>query len=88
MAITKTTALKLVTVYPALNPSAGSTKIEGNPVIYVQETVTVDDTEDNQLPLTGMSERDIYRYVEDDGAATDVSSEDTLVQSIAAAIWS
>ena len=88
MAITKTTALKSATVYPAVDPSADSTTIQGNPVIYVIETVTVDDTEDDQLPLTGQKDRDIHRYVEDGGAATDVSSEDPLVQSIAAAIWS
>lgn len=88
MAITKTTILRNATVYPASDPSAASTTIAGNPVIFVVETMTLDDSEDDQLPISRDIERDIYRYVEDGGAATDIASEDALVQTIAGAIWS
>mgnify|MGYP005696007211 CR=1 FL=1 len=88
MAITKTKTLKKATVYPASDSSAASTTIAGNPVIYVVEEIVLDDSEDDQLPLARNIERDIFRYVEDGGAATDISSEDALVQTIAGAIWS
>jgi hypothetical protein len=88
MAINKTTTLKTVNVYPASDPSAESTTIAGNPSIFVVETVTLDDSEDDQLPFSRIIERDIFRYVEDGGAATDITSEDALVQTIAGAIWS
>ena len=88
MAITKTKTLKTATVYPASDSSEASTTIAGNPVIFVVETMTLDDSEDDQLPVSRDIERDIFRYVEDGGAATDISSEDTLVKAIAGAIWS
>ena len=40
------------------------------------------------LPFIKSQTRTIYRYVADGGAATDISSEDALVQTIAGAIWS
>ena len=88
MAITKTKTLKKATVYPASDSSAASTTIAGNPVIYVVEEIVLDDSEDDQLPLARNIERDIFRYTEDGGYATDISSEDALVQTIAGAIWS
>lgn len=88
MAITKTTELVFATVYPKADSSAASTTNAGNPGIHVVEKITLDDTEDDQLPLTVRPERNIWRYVEDGGSATDVSSEDALIQSIAGAIWS
>ena len=88
MAINKTTTIRTVTVHPAPDPSAESTTIAGNPSIFIVERVTLDDSEDDQLPLSRDIERDIFRYVEDGGAATDIASEDALVQTIASAIWS
>ena len=88
MAITKTKTLKKATVYPASDSSAASTTIAGNPVIYVVEEIVLDDSEDDQLPLARNIEKDIFRYTEDGGYATDISSEDALVQTIAGAIWS
>ncbi len=88
MAITKTTVLFFAAVYPKKDSSAASTTNAGNPGIHVVETITLDDSGDDQLPITTTKERNIWRYVEDGGSATDVSSEDALIQSIAGAIWS
>jgi hypothetical protein len=88
MAITKTTQLVLATVYPKADSSAASTTNAGNPGIHVMEKISLDDTEDDQLPINANAERNIWRYVEDGGSATDVSSEDALIQTIAGAIWS
>ena len=88
MAITKTTLLHFVAVYPKQDSSAASTTNAGNPGIHVMECVTLDDSGDDQLPITTTMERNIWRYVSDGGSATDVSSEDALIQTIAGAIWS
>ena len=68
--------------------TAADTTNDGNPVIRVVTEISVDDSADDQLPIVNVLEHYIVRYVEDGGAATDVSSEDSLVQSIAGAIWS
>lgn len=88
MAITKTTTLIRAEVYPTPEPSAAITTNAGNPCICVLEKIELDDPSDNQLPIISQKSRTILRYVEDGGAATNVSSEDSLVQSIAGAIWS
>jgi hypothetical protein len=75
-------------VYPKTDSSAASTTNAGNPGIHVVERITLDDSSDDQLPITTQAERNIWRYVSDGGSATDVSSEDALIQSIAGAIWS
>ena len=88
MAITKTTQLVFAAVYPKTDSSAASTTNAGNPGIHVVENITLDDSSDDQLPITTTKERSIFRYVEDGGSATNVSSEDALIQTIAGAIWS
>ena len=88
MAITKTTTIKEILVLPANDSSAASTTNAGNPSITVYSEIVVDDASDNELPMVKPKSVDIYRYVSDGGDATDVSSEDALVQSIAGAIWS
>ena len=88
MAITKTIELRKVNVFPKKDSSAPLTTNNGNPTIVVAEKITLDDTEDDDLPVIHSQTRTIYRYVADGGAATDISSEDSLVQTIAGAIWS
>ena len=88
MAITKTITLKEVVVFPTEDSSAASTTNAGNPSISITELIVLDDANDDQLPLESKSNRSIYRYVSDGGSATDVSSEDALVQTVAGAIWS
>ena len=85
MAITKTTSISNIVVVPK-DASAASSTNAGNPMITVWSII--DDDSDNELPMSRKTAKYIYRYVEDGGSATDVSSEDALVQSIAAAIWS
>ena len=84
MAITKTRTIHRVEVYP------GGT----DPYLSVTYLNTFDDSEDNTLPETTQSMKNIERYtitVADDGtessAATDVTGEDQLVQDICAAVW-
>ena len=88
MALTKTTTIKEIMVLPASDSSAAATTNAGNPSITVYSEIVVDDESDNELPMIKPKSVDIYRYVSDGGDATDVSSEDALVQSIAGAIWS
>mgnify|MGYP003132535004 FL=1 len=88
MAITKTIEFKNVIISPKKDLSAASTTNDGNPRLIIAETITYDDTSDNDLPFIKSQTRTIYRYVADGGAATDISSEDALVQTIAGAIWS
>ena len=87
MAITKTTSISNIVVVPK-DASAASSTNAGNPRITVWSIIVVDDDSDNELPMSNQMTKHIYRYVEDGGSATDVSAEDALVQSIAAAIWS
>ena len=88
MAITKTVRLDKAEVYEAYNSSAASSTNDGNATIIAYETIIVDDSSDDDLPLVQSRNRTIFRYVEDGGAATDISSENALVQTIAGAIWS
>jgi hypothetical protein len=48
----------------------------------------IDDPDDAELPIRAHREKVFYKFVEDEGADTDVSGEDALVQSICAAAWS
>lgn len=88
MAITKTTKVDRVTVYPKFDSSAAADTNEGNPSILVFFVHTLDDSEDSDLPVTSIQEKHILRYVENGGAATDISGEDALVQAVAGGIWS
>lgn len=81
MAITKTTTVQRIEVYP-----------DGR--LMVVYTDMFDDPDDDQLPHT--SQRVIHleketHSIDEDGVmattATDVSGHDPLVQTIAAAVW-
>ena len=87
MAITKTTTITRIHVIPAADPTAASNTNNGNYTIEVLSTITLDDESDSELPITTLKNHMIYRYVSDGGSATDISAEDSLVQSIAGAIW-
>lgn len=88
MAITKTTRVDRIAVYPKFDSSAAADTNEGNPSILVSVIHTLDDSEDSDLPVTSFQEKQILRYVENGGAATDISGEDPLVQAVAGGIWS
>lgn len=86
MAITKTSQLSEVVVTPAKDNSAEDTTNAKHPVITISYFDTYDDNGDvSTLPARTYT---LSKFVEDDGDATDVSSEDTLIQTIATAIWS
>jgi len=88
MAITKTTTVQRCEVYPLQDSSAEDTVNAKHPTVMVVYNDTLDDSEDADLPVTATRVKHIYKFVEDGGAATDVSGEDTLVQTICTAIWS
>ena len=88
MAITKTTTVQRCEVYPLQDSSAEDTANAKHPTVMVVYNDTLDDSEDADLPVTATRVKHIYKFVEDGGAATDVTGEDALVQTICTAIWS
>ena len=88
MAITKTTILQRCEVYPLQDSSAEDTANTKHPSVMVVYNDVIDDADDADLPVTASRVKHIYKFVEDGGAATDVSGEDALVQTICTAIWS
>lgn len=88
MAITKTTTVQRCEVYSLLDSSADDTANAKHPSVMVVYNDIIDDAEDADLPVTATRVKHINKFVEDGGAATDVSGEDTLVQTICTAIWS
>ena len=88
MAITKTTILNHVEVYPALDSSAADSSNAKHARVRADYLDTLDDSEDSDLPVSVGRTVHITKFVEDGGAATDYSSHDVLVRTICAAIWS
>jgi hypothetical protein len=88
MAITKTTTVQRCEVYPLQNSSADDTANSKHPSVMVVYNDVIDDADDADLPVTASRVKHIFKFVEDGGDATDVSGEDTLVQTICTAIWS
>lgn len=86
MAITKTTILHDITIFPATE-TGDSTLNSNYPTILIQFEDTLDDSEDNDLPVTVSRNKTLTKFVEDGGAATDYSSEDALVQSVCGGVW-
>ena len=88
MAITKTTTVQRIEVYP------GEAELDTNPRLMVVYDDLFDDPDDDQLPH--QSQRVVHLYkmkttTDEDGhvteTLTDVSGHDPLVQTIAAAVW-
>lgn len=86
MAITNTRTVQRVETYPAL--------VGDEPTLMVVYEHTFDDTNDTALPVTSTVVKHLQRHTvttDEDGSetstATDVTSEDQLVQNICAAIW-
>ena len=88
MAITKTTTVQRCEVYPLMDSSADDTANAKHPSVMVVYNDVIDDADDADLPVTATRVKHIHKFVEDGGAATDVSGEDALVQTICTAIWS
>ena len=88
MAITNTTSVQRIEVYPAQDSSAENTTTAGNCTLMVVYQETFDDSSDAKLPVTTDRVVHFYRYSDEEaGTATDISGEDALVQSICGAIW-
>tara|TARA_B100001057_G_scaffold441528_1_gene476200 strand:- start:138 stop:404 length:267 start_codon:yes stop_codon:yes gene_type:complete len=87
MAITKTTKVSRMEVYPAVDSTAASTKMNAHETVMVVYEDTLDDSADADLPVTATRVKHLNKLVADDGAATDYSSEDALVKTVCAAIW-
>ena len=88
MAITKTTAVQRLEVYPPSDSSAADTANAKHETMMVVYEDTLDDSSDADLPVTATRVKHLSKYVTDDGAATDYSKEDALVKTVCAAIWS
>lgn len=99
MAITKTTNVQRAEVYPAQSSSAETTTNEAWPTVMVVYEDVLDDPDDSELPVTATRTKHLTKFTftpgtDEDGnptvssAATVVTGEDALVQSICGAIWS
>tara|TARA_Y100000592_G_scaffold77831_1_gene122199 strand:+ start:598 stop:864 length:267 start_codon:yes stop_codon:yes gene_type:complete len=87
MAITKTTKVGRIEIYPPIDSTAGATKMDAHERVMVVYEDTLDDSGDADLPVTATRVKHLTKLVEDDGAATNYSGEDALVKTVCAAIW-
>lgn len=87
MAITKTTKVQRIEVYPLVDSSAADTSNDKHPRVMVVYHDTLDDSGDADLPVTATRVKHLTKFVEDGGAATNYSTEDALVKSICDKIW-
>ena len=88
MAITKTTTVAWLEVKPAMDSSADTTANDAHPTVRVEYKDTIDDSSDSDLPIFHFRFENLTKFVEDGGAATDVSGKDALVRTVCQAIWS
>ena len=87
MAISKTTKVQRIEVYPPADTSAADSANAKHETVMVVYEDTLDDSEDADLPVTATRVKYFSKYVSDGGAATSYSSEDALVKVVLAAIW-
>ena len=87
MAITKTTAVQRLEIYPVADSSAADSANAKHESVMVVYEDTLDDSSDADLPVTATRVKHLYKFVEDGGAATDYSGEDALVQTVCETIW-
>jgi|TARA_R100000455_G_C6263596_1_gene118867 hypothetical protein len=87
MAITKTTKVQRIEVYPLSDSSAADTANAKHPTLMVVYEDTLDDSGDADLPVVATRVKYLNKFVEDGGAATNYSTEDALVKSICDKIW-
>ena len=99
MAITKTTKVQRCEVYPKTDASAEATVSAAWPTLMVVYEDVLDDPDDAELPVTATHVKHLQKFTitygtDSDGnptessAATVVTGEDALVQTICTAIWS
>ena len=99
MAITKTTRVQRAEVYPKTDADAEATVSAAWPTLMVVYEDVLDDPDDAELPVTATRVKHLQKFTitygtDSDGnptessAATVVTGEDALVQTICTAIWS
>mgnify|MGYP003131795618 FL=1 len=88
MAITKTTAVQRIEVYPPMDTSAANSSNDKHERVMVVYEDTLDDSSDAELPVTATRVKHFKKYVSDGGSATDYSAENALVKTVCDAIWS
>ena len=88
MAITKTTKVQRIEIYPPADSSAADSTNAKHETLMVVYEDTLDDSADAELPVTATRVKHLSKYVEDGGAATGYSTEDALVKTVLDAIWS
>lgn len=98
MAITKTTRVQRCEVYPKADADAEATVSTAWPTLMVVYEDVLDDTEDADLPVTATRVKHLSKFTitygtysdgnpTESSAATVVTGEDALVQTICTAIW-
>tara|TARA_R100000426_G_scaffold31135_2_gene25580 strand:- start:1048 stop:1320 length:273 start_codon:yes stop_codon:yes gene_type:complete len=90
MAISNTKTVQRIEVYPLADSSADATANAKHPTVMVVYNNTLGGTGADAALDGSVSTQVIHlsKFVEDGGAATDVSGEDALVQTVCGAIWS
>ena len=89
MAITKTTSILRVEVYPASDPDAADTLNAGNPIVMAIYEDIIDDPDDDDLPQPIQRVKRFERYSDEtDGTATVITGENQLVIDVCNAVWS
>jgi len=99
MAITKTTRVQRCEVYPKADADAEATVSTAWPTLMVAYEDVLDDPDDAELPVTATRVKHLSKFTVTEGtdsdgnptessAATVVTGEDALVQTICTAVWS
>lgn len=90
MAISNTTTVQRIEIYPLSDSSAEDTANAKHPTMMVvyNNTLTGTGADAGLDGSISTTVKHLSKFVEDGGSATDVSGEDQLVQDIAGEIWS
>lgn len=87
MAITKITNVQRLEVYPPADSSAENTDNAAHETVMVVYEDTLDDSNDDDLPVVATRVKHLSKFESDGGEASDYSGEDALVVSVCDAIW-
>lgn len=86
MAISKTTTVQRIEVYP--------NDVGSDPTVSVTYHIVMDDPDDNELPISTYKAVTLHKSTMDNSDAenpvevlTDISGEDALVQAVCNAVW-
>ena len=90
MAISNTTTVQRIEVYPLADSSADATANAKHPTLMVvlNNTLTGTGADAGLDGSVSTQVKNFTKFVDDGGSATDMSGEDALVQTVATAIWS